>query len=275
MTQGVSVPWDAIEAFVAADRRFLATVRDVAERLRGVDSLGEDLAFWLEARVPEIERTHRELLVAWEELRAPAPEQSLDWLVTRIHQMTGGRQTLGVSYSPDWNPRIIEVLARAIPSEPAVALQEAVSAVSAAAAHLNRVCSAMDRGSNDDLFRGRTMYKANDEWFWERRDESENNHLWNGLVVPIGEPNYVAAIYFAGEAEGYGLPVYTRHPSGSWNGGFTYGSLLALPTSAVSSSLAPLRTFTMRRTVRPLAPSSTRAGCRFCRRMKESLGRGG
>ncbi len=137
MMSDVIVLWDDIESFVAADRQFIATVRWVAERLRDARPMDADLADWLVRRVPEIERTHQEILVALSELRSPARGQSMDWLVERIHQLTGCWQTLGVSYSPDWNTRILNDLVATIGPEPAVALKEAASTVSAAAAQLS------------------------------------------------------------------------------------------------------------------------------------------
>ncbi|HLZ08392.1 MAG TPA: hypothetical protein VKT80_07395 [Chloroflexota bacterium] len=223
------VPWEAVDAFVAADRQFVAAVRDAADRLRSASPPDADLVDWLVLRVAEIDRTHREILVAETELRTPTSGQSMDWLVLRMHHLTGDRQTLGVSYNPNWNSRVSDVVDASAP-ELAVVLNQATSAVSVAAAKLNRAFFALSLARKEDPYQDRESYSENHDRFWERRDESGNYHIWNGVTVPIDAPNRAAAIYFAGEADGYvlhqSLPMSLRDPGGSRWGGSAYGSLL-------------------------------------------------
>lgn len=234
MMPDVTLPWEAIDALVTADGRFVTAVRGVVAQLRALNSQPADLEDWLVLRVPDIEWLHRQILDAHAELRSPAPGQSVDWLLLRIHSLAGRRQVLGAAYDQDWNPRISDLMDAALP-DGASALQEAVSVVSAAGLDLNRVCDAIRQARQDDPFRDRKMSAENYHWFWGLREESGNrdHHLWNGVEVPIDAPNCAAAIFFAGEADGYVLgrrvPISLRDPDGTQTVRCVSGSLLGTP----------------------------------------------
>jgi hypothetical protein len=233
----VLVPWEAINALVAADRRFVTAVRDVAERLRVINHPSVDVQDWLVLRVPEIEWRHQQLLVAEAELRSPSPDQSLDWLLLRLHVEAGFRQVLGAGNALDWNPRISASLHTIVPVKASV-LKEAVSVVSAAGVRLNLFFHENRQDRRDELlelFRSRTMYAENHYWFWQLREVSGDYsaHVWNGVRVPIDVPTRAAAIHFAGVAEGYILPISVpislRTPDGTHTRRLIYGSLLGAP----------------------------------------------
>jgi hypothetical protein len=230
----VIVPWKAIDAFVEADRQFVIAVRNVAARLQVVSHRHADLQDWLVLRGPVIERYHQQLLVAERELHSPAPEQSLDWLLFRVHAITGSRQGLGADYSPNWNPRVSELLDAAVPGK-IVNLKQAVSDVRAAGLQLNIACNECRGERQDDPSIGREIYTENQHWFWELRLESGNwdYHLWNGVEVPIDAPTRAAATYFAGVSEGcmlpFSTPVTLRESNGTRVVDFVYESLRGDP----------------------------------------------